>query len=252
MIKTHNAVLLFILFLYILALCGCARNAPETASTGLDEPVTDGTSESAPSGTTEPVTVGTAETASTRSAETAAITTSETSAVTSSETSAVALSETAAVTSSETSAVTSSETAAVASGEIAAALAETVTAALIYEAVDKAAEMPAMFAPPDDIIGDYYGIFPKDYTDAAFMMSVDSLLADEAVIILAVDESAAERLLALLKKRLESKADEARGYSPEQFAVIEKCDVTRNGLWVAMFVSPRADLMREAFNGILK
>ena len=104
-----------------------------------------------------------------------------------------------------------------------------------------------MFAAPDSIILDYYGIPSSDYTAAIFMMSVDSLLADEIVIAYAVDPDAAEAINQRLENRLKVKADEARSYSPEQYAVIESCTVTRDGNWVAMLVSPGAEQMRAAF-----
>jgi hypothetical protein len=123
----------------------------------------------------------------------------------------------------------------------------------VYDAVLGAARTPEMFAAPDEIILDYYGINASDYTDAVFMMSVDGLLADEIVIVRAVDEEASGKIAERLNKRLKTKADEARTYSPEQFAVIENSMVTRDGLWTAMLVSPEAEKMREAYkNAILK
>jgi len=121
-----------------------------------------------------------------------------------------------------------------------------------YEAVMGAAEKPDLFAAPEDVIGDYYGISASDYAEAVFMLSVDSLLADEVVIVLAAGEGEAEKVAARLEKRLKNKAEEARSYSPEQFAIIEKCTVTRDGLWVAMLVSPHADLMRAAYEKAIK
>jgi hypothetical protein len=124
--------------------------------------------------------------------------------------------------------------------------------ASIYDAVVQAVQPPELFAAPDSIIADYYGISESDYEDAVFMMSVDSLLADEIVIILAAGLDAAEKTRDLLGKRLKNKADEARGYSPEQFAVIEKCVATRDGRLVAMLVSPKADIMRDAYYKTIK
>jgi hypothetical protein len=108
-----------------------------------------------------------------------------------------------------------------------------------------------MFSVPTDIIPDFYGIFPKDYSDAVFMMSADSLLADEIVIILAVDDAAAKRVNGILENRMRIKADEARTYSPEQYSIIGRGMVTTDGLWVSLIVSPDVTALRTAYRNIL-
>ena len=124
--------------------------------------------------------------------------------------------------------------------------------AIALDAVLASAKTPEMFDAPDSIVLDYYGISATDFDDAVFMMSVDSLLADEIVIVCGVDSEAAEKIEQRLQNRLKTKADEARSYSPEQYAIIDKCEVTREGRWVAMLVSPEADKMREAFLAVIK
>ncbi|MCL2163832.1 MAG: DUF4358 domain-containing protein [Oscillospiraceae bacterium] len=127
-----------------------------------------------------------------------------------------------------------------------------VSAQKIYEALQNAATLREMFSVPQSVIPDYYGIFPEDYSDAVFMMCTDSLLADEFVIIRAVDDAAAKRLNSLLKKRLQDKADEARTYSPEQFAIINKGFVSTDGLWVSMIVSPDVNSLKSAYQKALR
>lgn len=124
--------------------------------------------------------------------------------------------------------------------------------AAVYAAIRDEIQMPEMMEVPESILLDYYGIDSADFDSAVFYMCVDSLKADEIVIVSAVDQGASARLESLLQARLKSKADQAEGYSPEQFAVIQKCAVRRDGLTVAMIVSPDAARMTEIYQGFLK
>ena len=117
----------------------------------------------------------------------------------------------------------------------------------IYEELLKTEVLPEMMEFPKSMVLDFYGIEETDYTDAVFYQSFDSMLADEVVLILAVDDAAASRIEEMLNTRLEAKAEEAKGYSPEQFAIIEKCSVQRSGRYVGLIVSPEKDKLVEIF-----
>lgn len=107
--------------------------------------------------------------------------------------------------------------------------------------------LPEMMEIPEDMILDYYGIEPADYTASLVRISVDNMLADEVVMMEASDEAAAERIEGLLKERLQAKAGEAENYSPEQFAIISKCGVVRDGQSVALLVSADYQVLVDAF-----
>ncbi|MDO5111972.1 MAG: DUF4358 domain-containing protein [Clostridia bacterium] len=108
-------------------------------------------------------------------------------------------------------------------------------------------QLPEMMEIPEDMILDYYGIEPADYTASLVRISVDNMLADEIVLMEGVDDAAADRIEAMLNERLQAKADEAESYSPEQFAIIEKCAVVRDGQSVALLVSADHQSMADAF-----
>lgn len=121
----------------------------------------------------------------------------------------------------------------------------------IYADMTNTSLLPEMMEFPESMVMDFYGIDAADYSDAIFYQSYDSMLADEVVLICAVDDAAAARVEEMLNARLDAKAEEAKGYSPEQFAIIEKCSVVRSGLNVALIVSPEKDTLVEIFqNGI--
>lgn len=124
--------------------------------------------------------------------------------------------------------------------------------AAIYKSISETVAMPELMAVPEDLILDFYGLAKEDYSDAVFYISVDNLRADEIVIVKAVDEGAAARVKTILENRLQSKKDQAEGYSPEQFAIIEKCGVRVDGLTVAMLVSPDIDAINKVYAGFVK
>ncbi len=109
------------------------------------------------------------------------------------------------------------------------------------------ANFPEMMEIPQDMVLDYYGIDPADYSAGFFMISVDNMLADEIVMLQAVDGAAADRLEGMLEERLQAKAEEAESYSPEQFAVISACRILRDGQTLALIVSPEFSSMADTF-----
>lgn len=117
----------------------------------------------------------------------------------------------------------------------------------LYQKMLDAEILPEMMEFPESMVLDFYGIDPADYTEAVFYQSFDSMLADEVVLVNAMDDAAADRVEEMLNVRLEAKAEEAKGYSPEQFAIIEKCSVIRDGMNVIMIVSPKKDVLVEIF-----
>ena len=99
------------------------------------------------------------------------------------------------------------------------------------------AAFPEMMEMPEDTILDFYGIAPEEYETAVFRLSVDNMLADEAVFIQAKDAANADHIEEMLNARLQAKAEEAESYSPEQYEIIHKCSVYRDDLCLAMIVN---------------
>ena len=117
----------------------------------------------------------------------------------------------------------------------------------IYDSMASSGVLPEMMSVNEALVTDFYGITPEQYVDAVFYISYDSLLADEVVLLSAADEASADAVEALLNARLNAKAEEADGYSPEQAAIIKACSVTRNGLELALVVSPEAKTLLDIY-----
>ncbi len=117
----------------------------------------------------------------------------------------------------------------------------------LYAKMQESGVLPDMMELPKDMVADFYGVDPADCADGIYYISFDNMLADEVVLIDAVDEAAAKRIEKALTNRLAAKALEADDYAPDQYAIIKKCDVIRKDLTVAMLVSPEAKTLTELF-----
>jgi len=123
----------------------------------------------------------------------------------------------------------------------------------IFAQVEKLQKNPVeLMEVPSDMLLDYYGIDTADVSEGIYYISLDNMLADEFVILVAANEDAADRLEEKLQARLERKLDEAEGYSPEQAAIIEKCSVLRDKNYVSLIVSPDFDAIAQAYKDYIK
>lgn len=120
-----------------------------------------------------------------------------------------------------------------------------VTAA--YEKLTQAATLPEMLELDAGMMLDYCGIKEADVTAAKVLICADSLRTDEIWLIQAKDAAAADTIVKLAEKRLEKKGEESITYSPEQYAVVEKAELLRQGNFVALIVSPDVATLADAF-----
>jgi len=83
-------------------------------------------------------------------------------------------------------------------------------------------------------------------------MQLESLMADEIVLIEAMDAQAAGRVKEKLEGRYQSKLNETRDYLPDEFAKIENSKVSVNGNFVAMIVLGEAEAAQADWEKALK
>ena len=93
----------------------------------------------------------------------------------------------------------------------------------------------------------YYGITEDKVSEFAGGNNSSGVSQEEIVLIKAVDDNAAAAVEASLNDRYNSKLEQSRNYNPEQAAVIEKCKVQRDGLYVSMIVSENADRITDIY-----
>ncbi len=97
-----------------------------------------------------------------------------------------------------------------------------------------------------------YGIDAADVKQSVAKVASDGLKADEIIMIEAVDAAAATRIEEKLQAHYEAKSNENITYNPEQYAMIQKCSVKRDGNFVTLFLSAHADQMTSAFEAALQ
>ena len=97
-----------------------------------------------------------------------------------------------------------------------------------------------------------FGIEAADVKQSAVKVAADGLKADEVILIEAVDDAAASRIEQKLQAHYEAKGKENITYNPEQYAIIQKCSVKRNGNIVTLFLSTEADKMDAALASALQ
>lgn len=107
--------------------------------------------------------------------------------------------------------------------------------------LDNAEKLDRNYGISADMIGDFAG-------------GIDSsgVTMEEIVLIRAKDRDSAADIKEKLSKRLSSKLDQNRNYNPEEAAVIEKCQVETEDLYVFLIISDEADKIREIVNKHLK
>lgn len=103
----------------------------------------------------------------------------------------------------------------------------------------------------DDLL-ELYGIEAADVKQFAARIRLESIQADEIVLIEAVDGKAAERVKEMLDNRYQSKLNETRDYLPDEFAKIEKCKVMQNGNFVSMIICAEAEKAVNDYEKTLK
>lgn len=116
-----------------------------------------------------------------------------------------------------------------------------------YARMAQAVTLPPMLEVDGEMALDFYGIEPGWCVQAVMMLAEDSLIADEILLLEARDQATADAMAALLKNRMDAKAAEAITYSPEQYAIIQRGHLVREGLHLALIVSPDADALLEAY-----
>lgn len=116
-----------------------------------------------------------------------------------------------------------------------------------YTKLTQAATLPEMLELDAGLMLDYCGIKEADVSAAKVLICADSLRTDEIWLIQAKDAAAADTIVKLAEKRLTKKGEESITYSPEQYAVVEKAELLRQGNFVALIVSPDVAPLADAF-----
>lgn len=107
---------------------------------------------------------------------------------------------------------------------------------LLARAQAVAEDLNELIVMTADDLYDLMGIEYEDYTDFAYLAHTDSLTGRELIILRAVDEEAAQRIVELLQGYLELRLHETRNYLPETYQVLCEAKVTQKDLLVVLTI----------------
>lgn len=97
----------------------------------------------------------------------------------------------------------------------------------------------------------FYGIPAEDMEDFAADLAADGITANEIVLVKAKDEDSAKEVETKLQNRLDARRNELNGYLPDQYEIVEKSEVKRDGVYVRLIISPEQEALVEMYNGYL-
>ena len=99
----------------------------------------------------------------------------------------------------------------------------------------------------DDMLN-FYGIQSEDMESFAANLAADGITAKEIVLVKAKDEDSAKDVETKLQNRLEARRNEFNNYLPDQYAIVEKSEVKRDGVYVRLIISPQQEELVELYN----
>ncbi|MCI8497471.1 MAG: DUF4358 domain-containing protein [Clostridiales bacterium] len=98
----------------------------------------------------------------------------------------------------------------------------------------------------------YYGIDAKDVKQFAVKISPTGINCDEVALIEGVDEAASKRIEEKLQAHYQNQCNSFQDYLPEQYAILEKCSVKRDGNFVSLIVSENAETIQKTYEAAFK
>lgn len=120
------------------------------------------------------------------------------------------------------------------------------------------AEMIEKLSPADPInleaqsLLDLYGIATEDIDAAACYTTMDGVFPEEVIMVKAKDADALKRIEEKMNNRIGEVKIQSQNYDAENYAIAQKCEVQKNGNYIAMFLSPDYDTLTDIFNSYFK
>ena len=106
--------------------------------------------------------------------------------------------------------------------------------------------MTEMMPLEGDTRVNFLGLAEEDCTQVYTAIAADGMITDEIWLVEAKDQEAFDRISALADARLKAKGEETISYAPEQYAVVEKAQIVKSGLYLALLVAPEVDTLKAA------
>ena len=88
-----------------------------------------------------------------------------------------------------------------------------------------------------DDLYDMVGVAPEDYDDFAYLSDYGALSGRELIVVRAVDEEAADRVVEILSHYLELRMRETRNYLPDAYKALSVAEVLREDLLAVLSIA---------------
>lgn len=105
----------------------------------------------------------------------------------------------------------------------------------------------AMDIPTERLL-DLYGVEAQAVKTSACFVTMGGAFPDEIIMVEAIDSAAAEQIAEKLETRLADVSNQAQNYDAESYALFQKCKVQKSGVYVALFISAKAEQMQKLFD----
>lgn len=122
----------------------------------------------------------------------------------------------------------------------------------IVNEIKEKCKLSDMTELPKEQLFSRYGISDEYVMYFAVLASGDSLSKDEVIVIKAMDEGSACSVRDCLDKYYKSVLRESKEYLPDEYEKLEKASVVKDGIYVRLFISDKADEMNKIYNSYEK
>lgn len=117
----------------------------------------------------------------------------------------------------------------------------------IYARICEELDVPEMLELTDRTLTSTLGLQPEEFMDGRFYLCANNLKADEIWLLELENQEAAAAMLKRAQERITVKADSYAVYLPEESDIIRHGAAVIEGRYVALFLSPDADAMKDLF-----
>ena len=103
-----------------------------------------------------------------------------------------------------------------------------------------------------DALTRLYGIDASKVKQSASFVTMSGTFPHEIIMAEAVSEGAATEIASLLQNRLSEVMVQSQSYDAKNYALAQKCEVSRKGNFVSLFLSPEFEKMTGVYDSYIK
>ena len=103
-----------------------------------------------------------------------------------------------------------------------------------------------------DALTRLYGIDASKVKQSASFVTMSGTFPHEIIMAEAVSEGAASEIASLLQNRLSEVMVQSQSYDAKNYALAQKCEVSRKGNFVSLFLSPEFEKMTGVYDSYIK